>query len=108
MESTNQKLVDELDAKQIFSKITAQEKARTVLNTPTYRGGIATQILMFIAMCVGPVTLFQDMPWPWAVKILIGLSISTSYMLFIEWIHIRRRLEAAIVLLNERESRDSH
>lgn len=105
MQSNAQQQVDEFDAKQMLSKINAHEKARTVLNTPTYRGSIATQIVTFIGMCVAPISLFQDLPWPWAVKILIGLSISASFILFIEWIHIRRRLEAAIVLLNERESR---
>jgi hypothetical protein len=103
MESTNQKLVDELDAKQILSKINAHEKARTVLNAPVYRHGILVSLMSGVA----PIFLFVNMPWPLEIKVVLGLSIGVTAWLFVELLHIRRRLDAAIVLLNERESRDS-
>jgi hypothetical protein len=103
MQSTNQKLVAELDAKQILSKINAHEKARTVLNTPVFRYGM----LMSLLMSVTPILFFINMPWPLEIKVILGLSVGASAWLFAELLHIRRRLDAAIVLLNERESRDS-
>jgi hypothetical protein len=101
MESTNQKMVAELDAKQMLSKINTHEKARAVLNTPVYRYGIVVSLLM-IAL---PIVFLLNMPWPLEIKVVLGLSIGVTAWLSTELLHIRRRLEAAIVLLNERESR---
>jgi hypothetical protein len=100
MQSNAQQQVDEFDAKQMLSKINAHEKARAVLNTPVYRYGM----LMSLVVVAAPVLLLLNMPWPFEIKVLLGLSIGVSSLLVIEFIHLRRRLEAAIVLLNERES----
>ena len=96
--------ISELEAEMILRKAQEQEKAKKILRAAKYPPG-ATTALVAVGSIAGSygASALREAGVPW-LSTVVCVSAVVLLSVFIEQWSLRRRLEAAIVLLLEREA----